>query len=388
MKQKVKRMLIIVLIAVLCGTFATAQENYKEKTGEESDKTYISRSTYSVKFFTQKFKTKKPRNVILMIGDGMGVSQVFAGITANKGHLFIENMKYIGFSKTQSASSFVTESAAGATAISIGKKTYNTAIGVNVDSIPEKTILEYAEDGGLSTGLVSTSAITHATPASFIAHQKKRGMYEGIAADFLKTDIDVFIGGGFKHFAGRKDGRNLVDDLKQKGYKVDQDMSSIIKIKSGKLAGLVAYEHLGRVSERKDMLPVATETAINILSKNKKGFFIMIEGSQIDWGGHQNNTVYIVEEMLDFDQAIGKALDFASKDGETLVLVTADHETGGFALNDGDMRKGIVKGAFTTGGHTGVMVPIFAYGPGAENFIGIMENSDIPKKMNKLLFDE
>jgi alkaline phosphatase len=242
-----------------------------------------------------------------------------------------------------------------------------------------------AEDQGMSTGLVSTSAITHATPASYIAHQGSRGSYEDIAADFLKTEIDVFIGGGYKHFAERADKRDLTVDLKQKGYQVLRNMEDIYKVKSGKLAGLTAEEHNDPYPRRIMSLPKSTETALNILSQNKKGFFIMIEGSEIDWGGHQNNTRYIVREMLDFDQAIGKALEFAANDRETLIIVTADHETGGFSLTGGDMKTGMVKGAFTTGDHTGVMVPIFAYGPGAENFTGIMENTDIAKEIMRLL---
>jgi alkaline phosphatase len=237
----------------------------------------------------------------------------------------------------------------------------------------------------LATGLVSTSAITHATPASYIAHQGSRGSYENIAADFLKTDIDVFIGGGYKHFAQRADKRDLTKELQQKGYQVLRDMDEIAKVKSGKLAGLTADEHNDVFPKRKMDLPLSTQTALNILGQNKKGFFIMIEGSQIDWGGHANNTIYVVNEMLDFDRAIGKALEFAAKDGETLIIVTADHETGGMALVDGNMKTGMVKGAFTAGDHTAIMVPVFSYGPGAENFTGIMENTDIAKKIITLM---
>lgn len=362
-----------------------AQENYKEVSKSDSVKTYTGGKFYPVKNYDQSFKAKKPKNVIFMIGDGMGTSQVFAGLTANGGHLFLENFKYSGFSKTQSANKYITDSAAGGTALSSGVKTYNGAIGVNADSVTVETILEKSEKKGLATGLVSTSSITHATPASFISHEAKRSYYEDIAADFLDIDIDVFIGGGYKHFTQRKDGRNLVDELKGKGYLVLQDMNEISKVQSGKLAGLTAPEHNGRLDSRKDMLPVATQTAINILDDNNKGFFLMVEGSQIDWGGHQNNTIYLVEEMLDFDQTIGKALEFASNDKETLIVITADHETGGFSIVGGDMSTGMVKGAYTTGGHTAVMVPVFAYGPGAENFTGIMDNTDVAKKIMSLL---
>ncbi|QIA09977.1 alkaline phosphatase [Draconibacterium halophilum] len=373
---------------MIIGLASIAQNNYLNENAEEDEKIYKGVDHYEVKIFPNRFKSKKPQNVILLIGDGMGVAQVFAGITANRGKLFLDNFKSIGFSKTQSANNYITDSAAGGTALSTGVKTYNGAIGVNPDTIPVKTILEQAEEKGLSTGLVSTSSITHATPASFIAHQKNRNMYEEIAADFLKTDIDVFIGGGYKHFTRRKDGRNLVNELTLKGYKVLQDITEIEMINSGKIAGFTASEHNGRIEERKDMLPIATKAAINILDHNKKGFFLMVEGSQIDWGGHAGSTIYIVEDMLDFDKTIGKVLEFASKDGKTLVVVTADHETGGLALTGGEIKTGKVKGEYSTGGHTGVMVPVFAYGPGAEEFEGIYENTVIYDKIKSLLISQ
>ena len=380
------------LLIVFAGMAAQlyAQEAYMDAEAEDLEKTYQGGETYKVKIFPQKFKTEKPRNIILLIGDGMGVSQVFAGLTANQGKLFIENCKHIGFSKTQSADNFITDSAAGGTALSSGVRTYNGAIGVDTDTVAVKTILEEAEEKGLATGLVSTSAITHATPASFIAHQAKRSMYEEIAADFLKTDVDVFIGGGIAHFINRKDKRNLISELREKGYTVENDINKIQKIKKGKLAGLTAQVHNERLVQRGDMLPQATKTALTILDNNSgdNGFFMMVEGSQIDWGGHANSTVYIVEDMLDFDRAVGEAIKFAAKDGETLVIVTADHETGGMGINGGDFNSGMVKGGYTTGGHTAVMVPIFSYGPGAEQFMGIMDNTSVHAKMRKLLLDK
>jgi len=376
---------MILMIALTISLFSVAQNTYMDAEAENEEKIYKGGETYEVKTFPHKFKTDNPKNIILMIGDGMGVAQVYAGLTANKGHLFLENFKYMGFSKTYSSDNYITDSAAGGTALSAGVKTYNGAIGVDAEKNPVKTILEKAEDKGLATGLVSTSSITHATPASFIAHQESRNQYEDIAADFLKTDIDVFIGGGYNHFANREDGQNLVEKLEENGYKVEQEMSAISKIKKGKLAGLTAPAHNGRMEERGEMLEVATETALNILKRNKKGFFLMVEGSQIDWGGHAGSTIYVVEDMLDFDKTVGKALEFAAKDGETLLIVTSDHETGGMAVLNGDFNNGMVVGEYTTGGHTGLMVPVFAYGPGAEKFIGFMENTDINKKMEELL---
>ncbi len=335
---------------------------------------------------TQILNKKTAKNIILMIGDGMGVAQIYAGLTANHGKLNLEQFKTIGFSKTYSASDYVTDSGAGATAISTGIKTINGSIAVDTAGKPLRTILEIAEDNKMSTGLVSTSAITHATPASFIAHNVDRNKYEEIALDFLKTDIDVFIGGGKNNFDNRKDGLNLIDELKKKGYTVTDSINDFKNLNTNKLAGFTAKKHNpSQLNGRGDMLSIATQTAIDILKQNKKGFFLMIEGSQIDWGSHENNTEYIQQEMIDFDKAIGKALDFAREDGNTLVIVTADHETGGMTILDGNFNMGTVDAKFTTKDHSGVMVPIFAFGPGAENFGGIIENTDIFIKMLEIL---
>lgn len=325
--------------------------------------------------------TQEVNNIIFLIGDGMGISQIYAGMTANFGKLNLENMPVIGMSKTHSSDAYITDSAAGGTAFSTGKKTYNGAIGVDKDGKPLETILEIAEKQGKATGLVSTSSITHATPASFIAHQPIRSMEEEIAADFLKTEIDVFIGGGKQFFTSRGDGRDLTKQLKENGYTIAFSMEEVANVTDGKLGALLASNANPKYSEgRGDMLPNATDKAIELLSKNSEGFFLMVEGSQIDWGGHANDIQYIVDEMLDFDRAIAKALVFAAKDKHTLVVVTADHETGGLALNGGNIENGEVEGGFTTGGHTAVSVPVFAFGAGAMAFQGFYENTAIFQK--------
>ncbi len=330
-----------------------------------------------------KFKSK-PKNIILFIGDGMGVAQVYAGLVANGGQLNINHMKHIGFSQTQSADRFVTDSGAGGTAIATGVRTYNGAIGVDINKQPVKTILQISDEKGKATGLVSTSSITHATPASFIAHQPSRNMYEEIAADFLKTDIDIFIGGGEDHFTKRKDGRNLVEELRAKGYSVFSGLDEAKWVQKAPMAIFAAAEHTETYPTRGNMLPVATQKAIDVLKQDKKGFFLMVEGSQIDWGGHANSTPYIVNEMLDMDIAVGKALEFAAQNRETLVIVTADHETGGMTINGGSYSTGTISARYTTTDHSAVMVPVFAYGPGAEEFIGIYNNTDIFMKIKKL----
>lgn len=331
-------------------------------------------------------KTTKPKNIILLIGDGMGLAQVYAGMVANGDALNIERFKHIGFHKSYSSDNIITDSAAGATAFSCGEKSYNGAIGVGTDSLPRETILETAEKKGLATGLVATSTITHATPASFIAHAKSRKLDEDIAADFMKTDVDVFIGGGKDYFEKRSDSINLLDKLKANGYGIATGNAEILAFTGNKLAGFIApLQPDSATGTRGDILHKATQKALDIVSKNPQGFFMMAEGSQIDWGGHANKTTYIIQEMLDFDKAIGKALDFAEKDGNTLVIVTADHETGGFAITGGSIAERKVQGEFITTHHTGVMIPVYAYGPGAEEFQGIYQNTDIYHKMMSLL---
>ncbi len=379
------RLFLILLICSWVNVNAFSQEDYKDKKTNQTKTVFINDDFYEVESFTEKTKHSRPKNVILLIGDGMGLSHIYSGITANKGQLYIQNFKNIGFCKTYSKSDYVTDSAASGTAIATGEKTYNGAIGVDIDKKPIKNVRERAEDKGMATGIVSTSAITHATPASFVAHQPKREMYEEIAGDFLKTNIDVFIGGGYSHFAERKDGKNLIIDLKNKGYKVIRDVDSLKYIKERKMACLTAPTHNPQAKQRNDMLRKASIAAIDILKKDKDGFFLMIEGSQIDWGAHQNDMTYIVKEVLDFDKTVGEVLKFAAKDKNTLVIVTADHETGGLAVIDGDLKKGSVEGAFTTGHHTGLLVPIFAFGPGSEHFRGFMENTEISKKIKNLL---
>lgn len=373
----------LVILFVIAGLAVNAQEDYKDLHAKYDYKVEKKHEVLAINYDDIRFK-KRPKNIIFFIGDGMGVAQVFAGITANNG-LNIEQMPVVGFSKTQSADNYVTDSAAGGTALSTGQRTYNGAIGVDVNGSKLTTILEYSERNGKATGLVSTSAITHATPASFIAHQPQRSMYEEIAADFLNTDIDVFIGGGADFFTKRIDKRNLVLELNEKGYHVGYNIDEVANVSDGKLAVLTAVGHNAGYRDRGDMLMKSTSKAIEVLSNaDSKGFFLMVEGSQIDWGGHQNDASYVTGEVLDMDKALAEALKFAMEDRRTLVVVTADHETGGMSILGGDSNDGVVKTGFTTGDHSAVMVPVFAFGAGAEEFAGVYNNTEIFEKMYQL----
>lgn len=356
--------------------------NAQKQKIETTESAYQNNLFYDVSSFPEKFRSKKPRNIILMIGDGMGVAQLYAGMTANRGNLFLNNFRYIGFSMTSSANEYVTDSGAGGTAISTGHKANNSSIGVDSDYKPVPSILEIAMENGLATGIVVTTSILDATPAAFVAHVPERNMMSEIAIEFVESGPDVFIGGGIKYFNKRKDGRNLISELSEKGYQVCDTISELVKIKSGKLAGFLNESPM---SKRGDQLSVTTGVALDILDNHKKGFFLMVEGSEIDGGGHNNDMAYTIEEMLDFDRAIGKVLKFAAQDGKTLVVVTADHETGGLTLVNGNINSGEVTGRYSTTDHTGLMVPVFAYGPGAKEFIGINENTSFFDKFIRLL---
>jgi alkaline phosphatase len=232
--------------------------------------------------------------------------------------------------------------------------------------------------------VVVTCNLTHATPASFYAHAGSRNSTQEIAGWFPQSGIDVAIGGGIADFEKRKDGRNLSAELKSKGYQVVYSLEEAATGKPGNLLALLAEDHPKKVSEGRDYLPKAVSLALSRLSKNPKGFFLMVEGSQIDWGGHNNDQDYMVSETVDFDKAVGEALEFARKDGNTLVIVTADHETGGTAIREGSFEKKTVKVDFTKVKHTGAPVPIFAFGPGAEQFTGWLENTIYKNRIIKL----
>jgi len=328
-------------------------------------------------------KNPKPKNVILFIADGTGLAQLYAAYTVNGGVFKPFEAPYTGIVKTTSANKYITDSAAAGTAMSTGTKTNNGAVGVDTEGKNLKTILEIAEANGLATGLVATSKITHATPASFIAHEANRSSYQEIAKHFLNTDIDVFIGGGSEDFDNtRKDGLNLLDSLKKRKYNVALSIDEMEKINSGKLATFTAQGHNPKMSEgRGNMLERASAKAIQLLKTNKKGYFLMIEASMPDWGGHDNDADYIVKEVIDAHHAFSKVLSLVEADKNTLVIFVADHETGGLALIGGSIEDKTIVPAFTTKDHSSIPVPLFAFGPGAEAFTGFYENTEIFHKI-------
>ena len=240
----------------------------------------------------------------------------------------------------------------------------------------------------IKTGIVATSSVTHATPACFYGNQVNRyGVNESLAEQFIKSNINVLMGGGENYFNKRSDKKNLIDSLIDNGYVIIDSIIDNYPQNTEKLVNFCApKEPSAKIDGRGDFLPLATKEAINILNTNNAhGFFLMVEGSQIDWGGHDNNSNYIISETLDFDKTIQIVMEFAEKNKETLVLITADHETGGYGVTGQDKKTLELKTNFLSTKHTATMVPLFAYGPGAKQFIGTYENTDLYHKMIKVL---
>lgn len=329
------------------------------------------KSTYDPKYNFDP--NTKPWNIILMIGDGNGLAQITAAMIANKGNLSLTNIKDIGLIKTSSYDDLVTDSAAGATAMATGQKANNRAIGLGPKDEVLNSLVKIASSKGYRTGIITTDAIYGATPSSFYAHVKDRDNTQGILQDLKKSNLDFFISGGGSFET------ELSDIFKPTTLREFNTLDSRTAIYLGdnKMPTMQ--------NGRKDMLPKSLEKSLNVLSSGKKPFFIVVEGAQIDNGGHSNKVSTIVDEMLDFDAAVAEALTFADKTENTLVLITADHETSGFGIVGGDIQKGEVQGDFLTIDHTAIMVPLFAYGPQAQNFRGVYENSGIFSKINAVL---
>jgi len=329
-----------------------------------------------------------PKNIILFIGDGMGLTHVTAARVA-KGRLNLEEFPHGGFMLTYTLDKLVPSSPGPTTALATGYITKSGYVGLNSSGQPVRTVLEYAREKGKSTGLVSTSAITDATPACFAAHIRRR-RWEGLIAEYIiANEIDVMIGGGMAYFlpstdkrSARKDKKDLLAQLEQT-HTVTKNAAEFKAVKRPrKLAAFLALQDMPTADAREISLSEITHKAIEILSQNENGFFLMIEGSQIDWAGHHGYGEYIIQEVIDLDEAVGVALNFAKEEGDTLIIVTADHETGGYTILDGSIKnKKITESTFLTDRHSGAMVPLFAFGPSSETLGGIHHLSFIGQKM-------
>lgn len=367
----------LTLVCILC---ANCKENSKHKELET------------------KIEAHEPISIIFMIGDGMGIPQITTAFYFGEDTPNFQQFQHIGLIKTSSTSHEVTDSAAGATAFSTGEKTYNRAIGVSKDSISKETILEQLQQKGYQTGLISLTSMTHATPAAFYAHVVDRDMHEDIAEQLTNTKIDFVAGGGRKFFNRRADGKNLFTKLIENNYHLDTlQLSKTVSNKPN--AYILADDGLPAIIEgRKDFLNEATTMALNYFDEKKAPFFMMVEGSFIDWGGHAENADMLITEVADFDKTLGTVLEYVENHPNTLLIVTADHETGGVSVgkfyetnkSTGKKKEIPEKVAvyFNSNQHTAELIPVFAKGKSAELFQGIYENNMIYHKILEALNNE
>lgn len=373
--MKIKSLLLITAIVTMAQP--ALSQNYNPQT-------YTLTQPYTVQKITPP-KGHKVKNVILMIGDGMSLMDVYSAWTANRGHLWLENAQYTGLSKTYCTNKLITDSGAGGTALATGHKTSYHSVGVDSDGKPLQSLCKLAQAKKKSAGIAVTCRLWDATPADFCCHNADRDKEQDITADYVKCGIDYAFGGGAKYFEHRDDGRNLFKELEKEGYHISRSWEDLQSWKSGKVFAVPYDVDTPVPAERGDLLARASLKGINLLNQNKNGFFMMVEGSQLDDYGHFNDLGMLMQEIHDFDRTVGEVMKWAAQDGETLVVVTADHETGGLTLIDGDLQQGKIVCKFSTNEHSGVMVPIYAFGPGSENFTGIMENADIALKIKKLM---
>ncbi|RAI84395.1 alkaline phosphatase [Algoriphagus yeomjeoni] len=317
------------------------------------------------------------KNVILMIGDGNGLAQISAALFANDNQLNLTQLKNMGMVKTQAADDFTTDSAAGATAYATGEKTNNRALGVDPSGKELANLPDILDSYGFSSGIITTDQLTGATPASFYAHYPERDDSDHIAAYLSKSKLDLFVGGGKSRFE-----KEMVN-LRNAEFTLVESLEDL----KGERVGYFAAEYsLPKVLDgRGDYLLKSTNAALKFFEKKKSPFFLMVEAANIDSGGHSNSTSMIVSEMLDFDQVIGEVIRFADENPGTLVLITADHETGGVSIPQGDIASQTVELAYHSDDHTGIMVPIFAYGAHSGDFRGVYENTEVFHKIMKLL---
>lgn len=397
----------------------------------------------------------KVENVIYMIPDGFS-SDYATNYRAFKGENAVWDDHLKGMYTTHSANSDITDSAAAGTAMATGIKTNNGVIGLDTKGKKVETILEAAEKDGRSTGLVATSTITHATPAAFASHVESRNNETEIAKQFIDNDVDVLLGGGKNNFlpaseGGNQDELNLIEQAEEKGYELietrdELELHKKINVNKGdKLLGLFAEgalaPELHRDGTEEPSLKEMTETAIDVLEEDKDGFFLVVEGSQIDWAGHANDAAWAMSDVEAFEEAVEAAIDFAKKDGKTLVVVAGDHDTGGMTtgsngnmtLNAKDLQSVSATGDYmasllnddrsnvsevlkehtgltfseeevqqikdsenaafaintiisdkanvgwTSTNHTGADIPLYVYGPQSQKFVGFHDNTDLPK---------
>ena len=369
---------------------ATLAASCGNKAGESEKVThYICPTPYESVEVVQPAKGKTPKNIIFMIGDGMGLEQVSTAWTANRGELNMEQMPYVGLQRTYCLNWLVTDSAAAGTALASGNKTNKGMIATLPDGTELDSMMDIAKRAGKRTGVVVVCRLNDATPATFCCNNIDRDEAEEITADYLDCGVDFIAGGGMDYWrTKRTDGRDIFAEIGQKGYNTYESVEALMGAEELPVAAVLAPLELPSAlsGERGDMFRQMTAKSLEMLSKdNDEGFVLMVEGSCIDDWLHANRVDAAVEEILDFDRVVGDVLQWAEKDGETLVVVTADHATGAMTLLWGDIATGTVEVNFANEGHNGMMVPFFAYGAGAEKFDGVMENAELSQTISSFI---
>lgn len=367
---------------------------------------------------------RQPRvkNVIYLIGDGMGMGAVSSLVLSEEAQTGFEMAPVIGLSETASANNYVSDSPAGGTALATGVRTINGHTGVDHEGKPLKSILYKAQEMGKKTGIVVNTTLTESTPAAFYGGVTSRKMTYELAKQLTESNVDLAVGAGLNHFVGRPDSLDLTAVFIEKGYDVYLNWSAVLNTRSDKFIGILPLADVHRreektieagaadgqevclaarlaaqleevdttqLSEPTLYLEKATAKALDVLSRNNKnGFFLMVESAIIDGYGHNNDTEGLVEEMREFDRTLRQLVSYVDNNPETLLVVTGDHETGGVAVSYREFEQGehpSVLLRYTTKGHSGTFVPVFAYGPGADTFSGVMKNIDIPNKIMQIL---
>lgn len=352
--------------------------------GFQNDKLQLSKG---IEIYTPTYKNDggkgKIKNVIFLIGDGMGLAQIVAGYYANQG-LTTTNMHYMGMQVNNAEDAFTTDSAAGGSALATGEPHNNRHIAMSSDGKPYPSLTDYFHARGCATGVLTLGDVADATPSAFYGHSVERDNSDELTAYLTDGHVDLVCGSGIRKFRKRDDGKDLIAELKTQ-YSFVEKVSDIAAAQ-GKV--ICIDEMMDEAAEEANLplLAEATRVSIQKLQEQKKnGFFLMVEGAKIDYAGHSRCLPGSVIEMLSFDLAVAEALRFADQNGETLVVVTADHETGGLTLIDGDLKTGRIMGVYVSDDHTPLMLPVYAYGPGADRFIGTYRNTEIARRIQSLV---
>ncbi len=364
MKKTLIPLVIFILAAVSC------------KENETALQYYATPHTYDIVKVQEPPQSNEVRNIIFLIGDGMGLEQVSCAWVLNHGKLNLDNMSHIGLSRTYATDELITDSGAGGTALAAGVKTAYSHVGTAADTTDLYSILVDAAKVGKKTGTVVTCHFADATPCDFCCHNEYRYNQDDLIADYVTCGVDYLAGGGLDWFTvNRKDGRDITKEMAAAGYTVALTEEELMQAELP-VIGILSPDNLPVAQERGDLFRHMVAQGLKELSANENGFVMMIEGSCIDDWLHGNDIEKAMEELLDFDRTLGDVLEFAAKDGHTLVVVTADHSTGCLTLQDGNLEKGEIGVFFASESHNGIAVPVYAWGPGSEKFTGIRENAE------------